>query len=894
MSRPRKAAAFLLVALLVPLLATGGPATVRQPRAVRGVLDMPPGYAEPVALEGQWGFAWEQFVDAGWQEMPAQAFAPVPSSWNELPGKPRGENGWGSYLLQVNCPAGQSLAVEAVGQRTASRLFVNGVPAALHGQPGPGPRASSAAVHSRIPITREFPCPLRLTLHVSNFDHRGGGMVRPLVAGSRDALERRRESQVLQGAALLTVYLLTGAVALIFHAVRRRERVPLLFGLFCVAMAVYTDMIGERLLLRPLAPQVSWFAYMRVEYLSWIAAMALFVLTLRALFPVEIHRRVAHAVLAALGVGAAATLALPPGVYSWIAPPGQAIAVAALAYIAVALLRAVRRTGVDAQILLAGMVAVLATQAIDLLRIDAPVPDRKFGPFGFALFLLAPAVVIARRMSAALNAAERNRALEENARLREDVERISRHDMKTPLNGILGAARLLADDRRLAGDQRELVGLLQRAGLRLLEMVNLSLDLFRMETGSYTPQPQAVDLRDLVSRVLVDLHAYAEERQVALHWYPSGSAPPPVRGEELLCYSIVANLVKNAIEAAGAGRQVAITLRPGDPVLLTVHNPGEVPPEIAARFFEKYVSGRRSGGTGLGTYSALLMAQAQQGDLRMHTGPAGTVLALTLPALKEPLPPPRSAAPREDAQSWLQGLPLREVLLVDDDEFTRLVTRRLLPDPPFRVETAADGQAVVEAMGTRWPDYLLVDMDMPRKNGVETVRWVRGQEIARGRARCRIVMLSGNDGEDAAATALAAGADRFLVKPVSRERLLSALRALERQPDAADAAPPQPAATPGGDHVVVNAEWRAVFPGFLKLQQEAVEHMARALAAGQHEELRFLAHRAHGALSAMGLEWASQQSRIVAREALAGEPAAIAPRIAALREHLARVEVTYR
>lgn len=900
MSWPRKAAAVLPTAFLVLLLATGGAAAARPPQAVQGVLDMPPGRAEPVALEGEWGFAWGQFVDPGWERMPARAFAPVPSSWNELPGKPRGENGWGSYLLQVNCPTGQSLAVEAVGQRTASRLFINGVPVAVHGQPGPDPQTSWAAVHSRIPITREFPCPLRLTLHVSNFDHRGGGMVRPMVAGPRDALELRRESQVLQGAALLTAYLLTGAAALIFYAVRRRERVPLLFGLFCIAMAVYTDMIGERLLLLPLAPQVSWFAYLRVEYLSWIAAMALFFGTLRALFPVEIHRRVGQAVLAALGVGAAATLALPPGVYSYIAPPGQAIAVAAVGYIAVALLRAVRRTGMDAQVLLAGMVVVLATQAIDLLLIDTPRPDRKFGPFGFALFLLSPAVVIARRMSKALNAEERSRTLEENARLREDVERISRHDMRTPLNGILGAARLLSEDRRLASDQRELVGVLQRAGLRLLEMVNLSLGLFRMETGSYTLEPQAVDLREVVSRVLVDLHSYAEASQVTLHWHGSGSAPLLVRGEELLCYSTVANLVKNAIEATGAGRQVTITLRPGDPVMLTVHNPGEVPPEIAVRFFEKYASGRRSGGTGLGTYSALLMARAQQGDLRMHTGPVGTVLQLTLPGLKEALPQPCTAAPREDAQSWLQDLPLREVLLVDDDEFTRLVTRRLLPSPPFHVETAANGQAAAEAMRTHWPDYLLVDMEMPLKNGVETVRWVRKQELASGRARCRIVMMSGNDDDKSAAAALAAGADRFLMKPVSRERLLSALRELEQEPRATQPAgiggeaPPRRAAATGGDHVVVNAEWRAVFPGFLKLQQEAVEHMARALAADQREELHLLAHRAYGALAAMGLEWASQQSHSVEHEALAGEAAAIEPRIAALREHLARVQVTYR
>jgi two-component system, sensor histidine kinase ChiS len=724
--------------------------------------------------------------------------------------------------------------------------------------------------------------------------------VRPLVAGPREALEQRREARVTQGAALLTAYLLTGAVALMFYAVRRRDNVPLLFGLFCIAMAVYSDMIGERLLLRPWGAQIAWAPYMRVEYLSWIAAMALFFLTLRGLFPREIHRRTVQVVLAALGLGALATLGLTPGQYSHMAQPGQAIAVAVAAYIAVAMVRAARRTDVDARVLLAGMVAVFATLVLDLLLFDAPRADTKFAPIGFALFLLSPAVVIARRMSAALNAEERSRALEENARLREDVERISRHDMKTPLNSILGAARLLGEDRDVTSDQRELVGVLQRAGLRLLEMVNLSLGLYRMETGSYQFQPQAVDLRELVSRVLVDLHSQAEAQQVSLHWPgSSGGATTLARAEELLCYSIIANVVKNAIEAAGAGGQVSITLVAGDPVQLAVHNPGQVAPEIAHRFFDKYVTGRKSSGTGLGTYSALLMARAQMGDLRMHTGEAGTLVTLALPAFKEALPAARSTAPREDRQSWLQDLPLRDVLLVDDDEFSRLVTRRLLPSPPFHVETAANGQAAIDAMRLRWPDFLLTDMEMPLKNGVETVRWVRAQELASGRPRCRIVMMSGNDDERSAASALAVGADRFLVKPVTRERLLAALRELEMEPRAPqERDAPHPAAArepvPGGEQVIVNAEWRTVFPGFLRLQQEAAENMARALADGQRESLQFVAHRAYGALAAMGLEWASQQSRAVELHAMEGAPGDIASLIAGLREHLARVRVTYR
>ncbi|WP_169420884.1 response regulator [Ramlibacter agri] len=881
-------------------LLAAGPAAADHtlPAAMAGRLELAWVPDEPLPLQGEWGFAWHRFVDPHWQGLPTSAFAPVPSSWNDLTvdGKPPGENGWGTYALQVDCPAGRSLAVEVNGQRTASRLYINGEEVAAHGEPGPDRERSWPAVYSRVPVTRVFACPLRLTLHISNFDHRAGGFVRPMMVGTVDVLERARERRIIYDTVLLAAYLITGGLSLIFFTVRRREMAPLVFGLFCVCMAIYTDMIGERLFLRFFGPQVAWYPYMRVEYLSWIASMALFFLTLRGLFPAEIHRRAVQLVLAGLGLGAVAVLALRPGQYSYVVVPGQAIAVIVAIYIAVAMVRAGRSARTDARVLLAGMLAIFAALVADLLLIDAPGPDKKFAPIGFALFMLSPAVVIARRLTKALNAEERSRTLEENARLREDVERMSRHDLKTPLNSILGAARLLRDEDRLTADQRELVGVLQRAALRMLEMVNLSLGLFKMETGNYDLRAQPVDLRQVVTRVLVDLHPFADANAVTLFSQGSGHAPIYVRGEELLCYSIIANLVKNAVEAAGPGKRVSLALAGGDPVTVTVHNPGQVPPEIAAQFFEKYVTSGKSGGTGLGTYSARLMARAQQGELAMRTDPAeGTTLTLTLPPLKGEPPAPLPMLPIDQPALALDGVPPRTVLLVDDDEFMRLVTRRLLPSPPFTVETAANGQAAVESMGRHWPDFLLLDMEMPLRSGVDTVRWVREQEAVHGRPRCAVVMLSGNDDEASTARALQAGADRFLVKPVSREHLLATLRELEAglPPSEADglAIPPHEPARPADEIVVVDPEWVEFFPDLMSYQRDTVEAMARALAAGDREDLQFLAHRAKGGLATMGLEWAARQSRLLERDALTAPATELEHIIAAMREHLVRVRL---
>ena len=196
-------------------------------------------------------------------------------------------------------------------------------------------------------------------------------------------------------------------------------------------------------------------------------------------------------------------------------------------------------------------------------------------------------------------------------------------------------------------------------------------------------------------------------------------------------------------------------------------------------------------------------------------------------------------------------------------------------------------------MERHWPQYVLVDLEMPRRNGLDTVRWIREQEAQHGRPRCRVVMLSGNDDPATPERALAAGADRFLAKPATRERLLGAMLELQEGLQASVAAAAHaPAAEPSGEQLlVVDPEWAEAFPGFLRGYQQAADGMARALAEGDREDLQFLAHRAAGGLSAMGLHWAAGQSRIIERRAPDAAQDALAPHIEALRQHLARVRI---
>ena len=91
--------------------------------------------------------------------------------------------------------------------------------------------------------------------------------------------------------------------------------------------------------------------------------------------------------------------------------------------------------------------------------------------------------------------------------------------------------------------------------------------------------------------------------------------------------------------------------------------------------------------------------------------------------------------------------------------------------------------------------------------------------------------------------------------------------------------------------ITVEPEWVEVFPDFVKLQRETVEAMARALAAGERQDVQFLAHRATGGLATMGLHWAARQARFVENNALEAAAEELAHRIESLLEHLGKVRI---
>jgi len=222
-------------------------------------------------------------------------------------------------------------------------------------------------------------------------------------------------------------------------------------------------------------------------------------------------------------------------------------------------------------------------------------------------------------------------------RLKEDVERITRHDMKGPLAGVLGLVQGFAEATNLTADQREQIQMIEETALQVLDMINLSNELFKIETGRFVLKPQVISVANVIRRIVeLSRRTFAVRNLTIAVATPHGVDDDQLMaiGDPMLCYSLFQNLIKNACEAAPDGTGVTITINCGAPMRITVDNKGVVPAHIRENFFDKFATAGKQGGTGLGTYSAKLLIEAQHGTIAMETSDEKnqTRITLTLPA----------------------------------------------------------------------------------------------------------------------------------------------------------------------------------------------------------------------------------------------------------------------
>jgi two-component system, sensor histidine kinase and response regulator len=212
--------------------------------------------------------------------------------------------------------------------------------------------------------------------------------------------------------------------------------------------------------------------------------------------------------------------------------------------------------------------------------------------------------------------------------LREDIEQITRHDLKTPLNGILGLSQILLDNPDLSDDDKEILEAIESSSYSMQDLINRSLDLMKIENGTYLYHPIEINLIDIIFRIKAGITKLSEAKQINIEFLVNGELAKKesefiALGDASLTYSMLGNLISNALEASPNNETLGIhCYNSHKNCKITITNKGAIPKEIRSTFFNKYVTHEKLGGTGIGAYSAKLIANMQLGDITFSVSDA--------------------------------------------------------------------------------------------------------------------------------------------------------------------------------------------------------------------------------------------------------------------------------
>lgn len=374
-------------------------------------------------------------------------------------------------------------------------------------------------------------------------------------------------------------------------------------------------------------------------------------------------------------------------------------------------------------------------------------------------------------------------------RLKDEFLANASHELKTPIQGLIGLAEGMASEVGASPELAQQVAVMRHSALRLGRLVDDLLDLSALQADAPRLAIGRVDLPSVVDAAVALMRPGAQAKGLELKW----AAPdefPAVRADEDRLQQVLLNLIGNAIKYTGRG-EVRLELAPVDGMAaIDVIDTGEgIAPEDQQAIFERFrrVGQAGASGLGLGLTISRELVELQGGRLTVASEPqSGSRFRVTLPFAEAQEGARVAHARAAVAGAVSPGIPSVEVpaaprrpgqrcvLLVDDEAINLFAVGSLLRQQDYHVLTATDGLEALQALEDHAVDLVLLDLMMPRMNGFEACRRIREQYPA---DRLPVLMLTARPRDASIAESFRCGASDYIEKPVRSAELLARVAA---------------------------------------------------------------------------------------------------------------------
>jgi signal transduction histidine kinase/CheY-like chemotaxis protein/purine-cytosine permease-like protein len=354
------------------------------------------------------------------------------------------------------------------------------------------------------------------------------------------------------------------------------------------------------------------------------------------------------------------------------------------------------------------------------------------------------------------------------------------HELRSPLNSILGYTQILLKNTQIDGGMRETLATMHHSGQHMRALIDGSLELARIEAGRLRLDPVPLPLAELLEDVEGMLRPQAESKGLHFSLQMVGVAPTYVRADAKRLRQILINLLSNAVRFTEQGAIVLrLDFRQHVTRIDVIDTGIGIAPQDQERIFlpfERGSAGRRASesGTGLGLTITNLLTQLMGGELTVSSNPGhGSTFSvrLYLPGItSDQVSTPRRAFALRSVIGYLD--PRRTLLVVDDQPLQRQLLAGLLVPLGFILNEAASGRECLEIVQRDPPDLVLLDITMDDLDGWETAALLRQLLPPE---KLPIVFVSANLFDHQPERLLTMQCQGFVGKPIIESELLDAL-----------------------------------------------------------------------------------------------------------------------
>jgi len=356
------------------------------------------------------------------------------------------------------------------------------------------------------------------------------------------------------------------------------------------------------------------------------------------------------------------------------------------------------------------------------------------------------------------------------------------HEVRTPMNGVLGMLQLLKMTV-LDEEQQNYVSTAMESGKSLLAIINDILDYSKIEAGKLRMTPEPFCIRDMLKSLLASFKAAVNPQRVKLDFNVDAEIPETLIADHMRIRQILYNLIGNAVKFTEQGH-ISINLRlkstlPDNQVLLecTIADTGiGVPSDVGEMLFEPFAQlesphRKKNQGTGLGLSIVKLLVMQMNGTVTLQRNEAdGTTATFTLMAEKS-ASSPGTEAPPTSALGTTRSNHRLSVLIVEDEHINQQILKAILTKLGHRTTLAENGRIALDLLLSDHFDIVLMDVQMPEMDGLEATRRIRAAKDCERVRDIPIIALTAYAMAGDEERCLAAGMTGYLAKPVDIKEL---------------------------------------------------------------------------------------------------------------------------